>query len=236
MNMQYQIADITPLNYDVTRLQLRPLSPPHATYQPGQYLEIILSASVRCAYSIACAPRADGCLELHVRAMPQSGNYQRLVTKLVMGETLDVDLPYGDVFLKSPTDPGPLLLLTGSTGFSQAKAVLEQWLALKCPRPLHLYWGGRRQADLYLHEWVTKIAQRHALLNYVPVISEHDAQWPGRRGLVHKAVLEDITDVSSFTILGCGSPPMIYAAYDDFIAASMRPEQMLSDVFVYAPR
>lgn len=234
-NAACQVAEITPLSHDVTRVMLQPLAGEPVAYHPGQYLEIILSAKVRCAYSIACAPREDGLLELHVRAVP-SENYLELAGKLVVGETLHIEMPKGDVFLKPASASSPVLLLAGSTGFSQAKAVLEQWMALGYPRPLHLYWGGRRREDLYLHDWLTNLAQQHAQLHYVPVLSENNAGWQGRTGLVHKAVLVDFESFADLTVLGCGSPPMVYAALDDFIAAGMSAEQLLSDVFAYAPR
>ena len=53
---------------------------------------------------------------------------------------------------------------------------------------------------------------------------------------MHKAVLEDFKDFSGITVVGCGSPPMVYASFDDFVAAGMKPEQMMADVFAYAPR
>ena len=51
-----------------------------------------------------------------------------------------------------------------------------------------------------------------------PVLSEpQDSDgWPGRIGLVHRAVLEDFPDLSSFDIYACGSPGMIDAAFSDF--------------------
>lgn len=233
--MLYRLTDIVPLSHDVNRLTLTPLSGGVADFMPGQYLEIVLSETVRCAYSIACAPRADGSLELHVRATPQSDNYLQLEAQLVQGAVLEIALPFGDV-IQDARASGPLLLLAGSTGFSQAKALIEQWLALGCPRPLHVYWGGRLPRDLYLNEWMLSLAREHPALHYVPVVSEHADDWSGRTGFVHKAVLEDVKNFTAFTVIGCGSPPMVYAACDDFIAAGMQASQLLSDVFNYAPR
>lgn len=239
--MQYRLSEIAPLNHDVTRLTLTPVlngaaSNEVVSYLPGQYLEIVLADDIRCAYSIACAPRSDGSLELHVRAMPQSENYVLLASRLVTGAILDIALPFGSVVLADEGDRGPLLLLAGSTGFSQAKAMIEGWLALGSERPLWVYWGGRNARDLYLHEWMLGLALKHSLLRYVPVVSEPDGRWQGRTGFVHRAVLADVGDFSGMTVVGCGSPPMVYAAYDDFIAAGMEPGQFLSDVFAYAPR
>lgn len=234
--MQYRLSEIFPLNDDVTRLTLTPVSNGLVSFLPGQYLEIVLTDDIRCAYSIACAPRTNGSLELHVRAMPQSENYLLLASRLVPDAVFDIALPLGSVVLTSDNSRGPLLLLAGSTGFSQAKAMIEGWLQQGGVRPLWVYWGGRSARDLYLHEWMKQLAEQQPLLRYVPVVSEPDATWQGRMGFVHRAVLADVQDFSGVTVIGCGSPPMVYAAYDDFIAAGMQPGQFLSDVFAYAPR
>lgn len=242
--MQYRITEITPLSHDVTRLTLTPVSGAATAFRPGQYLEIVLAPDIRCAYSIACAPRLDGSLELHIRAVPHSDNYLLLKERLILDASLEIELPFGDLWLddtskitgEHASPSAPLLLLAGSTGFSQAKALIEGWIELGCPRPLQLYWGGRSPQDLYLHEWVMDKTRRHANLHYVPVISDSLDQWQGRSGFVHKAVLADVADLNSITIIGCGSPPMVYAAYDDFMATGMKPSQLLSDVFAYAPR
>lgn len=242
--MQYRLTEITPLSHDVTRLTLTPVSGTSQAFRPGQYLEIVLAPDIRCAYSIACAPRADGSLELHVRAVPQSDNYLRLKVQLVLNGLLEIELPFGDICLEHASrvtgevghGTSPLLLLAGSTGFSQAKALIEGWVQQGCPRPLQLYWGARSPQDLYLHDWVLEMAAKHDSLHYVPVVSDQLDHWQGRSGFVHKAVLADISDLNSVTIVGCGSPPMVYAAYDDFMAAGMKPSQLLSDVFAYAPR
>src|SRR3546814_14165311 len=64
-------------------------------------------------------------------------------------------------------------------------------------RPMHLYWGARRQADLYMPELPQKWAARHAWFSFIPVLSEAEADWTGRRGLVHQDVLDDPADLSA---------------------------------------
>lgn len=233
--MQYRLSDITALNHDVTRLTLVPESGDGVEFFPGQYLEIVLGDDVRCAYSIACAPRADNSLELHVRAMPQSESYVQLACRLVKNSLFEIALPFGMVCFDG-CGSGPLLLLAGSTGFSQAKAIIERWVQLKCGQPLWVYWGGRSARDLYLNEWMQDLAAQFPLLRYVPVVSDGDPQWQGRTGFVHNAVLKDVANLKEITVVGCGSPAMVYAAFDDFILAGLPAARFLSDVFAYAPR
>lgn len=230
-----QIIEVRQANADVKIVRLRLPAGRKIRFSAGQYCELRVDEHVCAAFSIASAPRDDRVVELHIRANPDSHSYPLLAPRLQQGELIRMKLGMGDVTPHALNGAERILLLAGSTGFSQMKALIEALLQDRDPRPIHLYWGGRLPSDLYLHDWVEQMAAQHPTLHYVPVISE-PAQWAGRSGLVHKAVLEDIGDFAGWKIVGGGSPGMVYAALDDFVAAGMQPEQMLSDVFAYAPR
>jgi CDP-4-dehydro-6-deoxyglucose reductase len=56
--------------------------------------------------------------------------------------------PHGTFYLREDSDK-PIILLASGTGFAPIKALVEQLIHLKSERPVALYWGGRRPADLY---------------------------------------------------------------------------------------
>jgi CDP-4-dehydro-6-deoxyglucose reductase len=69
---------------------------------------------------------------------------------------------------------------------------------------------------------------------YVPVLSEPKPEdaWNGRTGLVHRAVIEDLPDLSGHQVYACGAPAMIDAARRDFAAEGGLPEdQFFADAF-----
>ena len=74
--------------------------------------------------------------------------------------------------------------------------------------------------------------------HYVPVVSEPNTSpdWQGRTGLVGEAALDDLADVSNFTVVVSGGPAMVYATLDAFVARGLSEQNMLADVFSYAPR
>lgn len=230
-----QIIDVQQLNEDVRVVQFRLPAGKKIRYSAGQYCRLLIDADTSAAFSIGCAPRDDRTLELHIRATSDSNSYPRLAPRLVTGELIRMELGMGTITPHALQPAERILLLAGSTGFSQIKALLEALLQAGDRRPLHLYWGGRVAADLYLHDWVLAQAALHDNLHYVPVVSGQD-DWPGRTGFVHKAALADIPDFAGWLVVGGGSPGMVYAALDDFVAAGMGAGQMLSDVFAYAPR
>ena len=101
-------------------------------------------------------------------------------------------------------------------------------------RLVALYWGGRRPADLYLHDWVLDKKRHMPNLHYVPVISDAlpEDQWQGRTGFVHQAVLEDLPDLSGFQVYACGAPIVVDSARSQYTAqAGLPPEQFFADAF-----
>ena len=102
-----------------------------------------------------------------------------------------------------------------------------------------LYWGGRRPADLYMHELAERWSRENGI-RYVPVVSESkpEDQWQGRTGLVHRAVMEDFPDLSGYQVYACGAPAMVEAAHADFTTQRGLPDdEFYSDAFTpAAPR
>ena len=102
-------------------------------------------------------------------------------------------------------------------------------------RSATLYWGGRRPSDLYLHDWVQTQLGAMPHLKYVPVVSDALAEdhWTGRTGFVHRAVLQDVPDLSGHQVYACGAPVVVDSARADFTAqAGLPAEEFFADSFI----
>jgi CDP-4-dehydro-6-deoxyglucose reductase len=150
-------------------------------------------------------------------------------------DILRFEAPLGTFFLREDSDK-PMILLASGTGFAPIKALIEQSIHAKSARPMLLYWGGRRPQDLYMSALCQKWADELPHFKYVPVISNATAEdnWHGRRGFVHRAVLEDIPDLAGYQVYACGAPVMVEAAKADFAAAGLPEEEFFADAFTSA--
>ena len=100
-------------------------------------------------------------------------------------------------------------------------------------RTVYLYWGVRTEQDFYLNlpsEWIEK----HANINFVPVLSEPDSSWSKKSGYVHEAVMSDFDDLTDFEVYACGPPVMVKAAAKSCIENKLKKENFFSDSFEYA--
>ena len=127
-----------------------------------------------------------------------------------------------------------MILLASGTGFAPLKAVIEHMRHKNIDRPAMLYWGGRRPADLYMHDWVLTMLAEMPNLRYVPVISDAlpEDGWTGRTGFIHRAVLQDFADLSGHQVYACGAPVVVESARKDYTSlAGLPPEEFFADAF-----
>jgi CDP-4-dehydro-6-deoxyglucose reductase len=205
-------------------------------YRAGQYVEFLLRDGARRSYSMANAPHTVSdkpFVELHVRHMPGGLFTDHVFGAMKDKEILRIEGPFGSFFLREDSDR-PIVLLASGTGFAPIKAILEHMQFKAITRPTTLYWGARRPADLYLHDWAEQAARTMPNLRYVPVLSEARPQddWRGRTGFVHHAVMADFPDLSGHQVYACGVPIMVESAERDFVARCGLPaEEFYADSF-----
>jgi CDP-4-dehydro-6-deoxyglucose reductase len=202
--------------------------PPAATfnYQPGQYINLSYQGVTR-SYSIANANSNDG-IELHIRRISDGVMSELLFSDVAVNSLLRMDGPVGTFFVRPDTKP--IIFLAGGTGFAPVKAMVESLILQESSRDIFIYWGMSSSKDFYSDlpvEWASKFKN----IKYIPVVSGDDHDWDGRHGLVHKAVIEDIQDMSNSCVYACGSPQMITAAKQDFIHVGLLEKQFFSDAF-----
>ncbi|MFF0476437.1 globin domain-containing protein [Streptomyces sp. NPDC004284] len=143
-------------------------------YKAGQYarLESPLLPHAWRPYSVACAPRADGELEFHIRRTGPGGVSDALVAGTRVGDLLRLGPAQGSMTLEEGL-PRDVLIVAGGTGWATAKALLDE-LAVRGPRgrSAHLFLGARTLDDLYDTAALSELESRHPWLRVVPVIGE----------------------------------------------------------------
>ena len=80
-------------------------------------------------------------------------------------------------------------------------------------QPIHLYWGCARTCDLSIcRNYQSSGRVSTPIFTFVPVLSEPDADWHGRSGFVHEAVLCGLSRPVRFRTLSMAGPPMVKVA------------------------
>jgi CDP-4-dehydro-6-deoxyglucose reductase len=234
--MPCRVHKLEKLADDVMAIYLKLPASERMQFFAGQYIDILMKDDKPRSFSLANAPHDDEFLQLHIRNI-QGGTFTRHVfEEMKERDILRIKGPMGTFFLREDTNK-PIIFVASGTGFAPVKAIIEHALHIGMLRPMHFYWGARVLADLYMldlaHQW-------EALgIKFTPVLSEPlDADhWQGRQGFVHKAVLEDYSDLSGYQVYACGAPIVVESAHRDFTTICGLPnEAFFSDAFTFVPK
>ena len=234
--MPVRVTSLQRASIDVMVIRLQLPASDMMKYHAGQYVEFLLRDGDRRSYSMANAPHTQTetpGLELHIRHMAGGKFTEHVFGAMKEKEILRIEGPYGSFFLREDSDK-PLVLLASGTGFAPLKALIEHMQHKNITRPAVLYWGARRPADLYMHDWMQAKVAEMPHLRYIPVISDAlpEDHWTGRTGFVHQAVLEDFSDLSGHQVYACGAPIVVESARDAYSAlAGLPAEEFFADAF-----
>jgi CDP-4-dehydro-6-deoxyglucose reductase, E3 len=221
------------LSHDVIQLFLRLPVAEEFHFEPGQYIDILLPGGRRRSFSIASPPHDARPLELHVRRVPGGEFTDKLFHGGTRNSLLNIEGPLGLFVYRASR--APMLLVGGGTGLAPLLSILRHVIDARIERDMRLYWGVRSERDLYALQTLERLLRQAPRLTYVPVLSEASAEWRGRTGWVHEAVLQDIAVLSEFDIYMAGPPAMIAAARPAFEARGAARDQISFDSFDYAP-
>jgi len=230
-----RVAKKEQLTHDVIALHLQLPASERLQFKAGQYIEFILKDGKRRAFSIANAPHDSDFLQLHIRVIA-GGVFSEYVEKDLQEKAiLRLEAPFGSFFLREDSQK-PIIFVAGGTGFSPVKGIIEHILHNNIKRDILLYRGARELRDLYMHDLCEKWAALMPNITYIPVLSEaaDSDSWQGRAGLVHQAVLDDISDLSAYQAYVCGAPGMCEVAHQSFLQQGLDAEEFFSDAFTFA--
>jgi NAD(P)H-flavin reductase/hemoglobin-like flavoprotein len=201
----------------VVRLQPEPAYP----YRAGQAVtvEVPVRPKVWRYYSPGNAPRRDGTIDLHVKAVPGGQVSTAIVTGLTVGDSIKLGPPTGQALALDPASDRPVLLIGGGTGLSPLKALVEQLAAEGANRRTTLFVGARTEADLYDLPALAEMALAWPWLTVIPATSD-DEWYAGEHGLV--------ADVAArrgrwydHDVYVCGSAAMVAATRQRLLATGV---------------
>ncbi|MEO5875676.1 MAG: globin domain-containing protein [Streptosporangiaceae bacterium] len=213
---------------DIAVLTLRPGQ--HLPFTAGQHVTVQTSRWPRVwrPFSIANAPRADGLLRLHVRALPGGWVSGSLVRHTRLGDSILLGPALGTMGL-DPDSDRDLLCVAGGTGLAPIKAVIEHALTAEDGRQIHLIFGARTERDLYDLADLRLLEAAHPLLRVLPVVSE-DPSYEGLRGRVSD-VLSKVGDWSDHDAFVAGPTAMMAETVTRLQQLGMQPDRIQHDSF-----
>lgn len=227
------VDEIDALTPTVNRILLTPQQP--VSFQSGQYLQLCLSDSDKRPFSIASIP-GEKQLELHIGGAVADQYASQAIAHLMqqhqLGQPVQAEVGLGQAQYRADSDR-PVILLAGGTGFSYIYSIARTLAASNANRPVFAYWGVREQSALYHREIMQQWAASNSKYRFIPVVQQPSADWQGRTGIVHQAVLDDVVSLHDYDIYVAGPFAMAGVVRDAFIEQGAQREHMFADAFAY---
>lgn len=208
-------------------LTVRPDRP--LPFQPGQAVPVSLPTSPGLWrwYCPANAPRPDGTIDLHVRAVPGGQLSTELVDgtregeRLWLGPATGRGLVLGPGVMPARTGRSDLLLIAGGTGLAPLRAIVEQIIeAGPSGREVTLVVGARTVEQCYDAVTLDNWQHKHDWLTVLPAFSaEPSSVHPLERGTAARIALRH--DWPDHDVFLCGPTPMIHDALPRLVVAGV---------------
>ena len=201
-------------------------------YRAGQYVSVETPQRPRLwrYLSPANAPRDDGRLEFHVRAVPGGWVSRSIVAHSRIGDTWRIGPPMGRMHVARNTRRN-VLMVAGGTGSAPIRALLEDLARGEGQPRTQVFLGGRTWDDLYDFAPLRRLSYDNPWLDVVPVVERDD---PGDGGAEIGTLSEVVTRYGSWAdhdVTVCGSPAMIRATVSQMLVAGTPLDRITYDPF-----
>ena len=221
------------VGWDLARITVQASEP--IPFRAGQYVSVETPQRPRLwrYLSPANAPRADGTLEFHVRAVASGWVSRAIVAHSRVGDTWRIGPPMGRMSVDAAAQR-PLLMVTGGTGMAPIKALLEHFAQQGTAPRTQLFLGGRTWDDLYDIDALRRLSYDNDWLNIVPVVERLDDHVDDRGGAERGTLADVVTRYGAWAdhdVLVCGSPTMIRATVSRMLVAGTPLDRIRYDPF-----
>ncbi len=218
------------VGWDLAIIEVQTSDP--VPYRAGQYVSVETPQRPRLwrYLSPANAPRDDGVLEFHVRAVPGGWVSRAMVAHTREGDTWRIGPPMGRMHV-DPDSGRDLLMVAGGTGSAPVRAMLED-LARRDTQPrTQVFVGGRSWDDLYDFTSLRRLSYANPWLDVIPVV-EHDES--DTSGAERGTLVDVVTRYGAWAdhdVTVCGSPAMIRATVSRMLVAGTPLDRITYDPF-----
>ncbi|MPY84648.1 MAG: flavohemoprotein [Actinophytocola sp.] len=216
------------LDWDTALIRVKPDQ--EMPYYTGQYVSVESPQRPRLwrYLSPANAPRKDGTLDFHVRAVDGGWVSRSLVSQTRSGDVWKIGSPLGNLWA-NPAAERDLLLVGGGSGIAPLLGVIDE-LAGRDTRPyVTMFFGGRAVDDLYYLGELRTLAEQHSWLTVVPVTEDGSAEG-GEQGQLADVVTGHGV-WRDHDVLVSGSPGMIRSTVSRMLVTGTTFDQISYDSF-----
>jgi NAD(P)H-flavin reductase/ferredoxin len=217
----------------ICRLGIR--LPKSLGYQAGQSVLVRRPDGLARSYSLASVPHLDDLAELHVRVHEQGQMSRWLRERVTVGDSLELQGPFGDCIYLPGAPDTPMLLIATGTGLAPLLGIVRDALSQNHRGRIVIYHGVRHAVDSYGREALINLQAANANVEAVFCVSGEDAPPGFVQGRADDLAFARFEDLTGWRVYLCGSPGMVSGARKAAYLAGARMDDICADAFEAAP-
>jgi toluene monooxygenase electron transfer component len=222
----------TDLTHDMREFSFATDSP--VDFAPGQYASLVLDGvDAPRGYSMSNLPNAQGQWDFQIRRVPGGRATDVLFHTLAVGDTIELDAPYGLAGLREDS-PRDIVCVAGGSGLAPMISIARGAAAagMLATRRLHFFYGARTPRDVCGESFLRQLQGFGSSLRFHPVVSDtasaDAAGWLGDRGFVHEALARELGESPTpHEFYFAGPPPMTQAIQELLMGRLLVPYQQI---------
>ncbi len=209
-----RLAGVSDVTHDIR--EFRFIAVEDANFLPGQFAMLDLPGVTGSrAYSMSNTANDRREWHFQIRRVPHGQGTHTLFDRLVVGDEVGLDGPYGVAYLRTDS-PRNIVCVAGGSGLapmvSIARGAVEAGLLGE--RTLYFFYGARTPRDVCGETMLRELDGFGERIRFIPVVSlpEDGGSWSGATGYVHDQLDRVLPDgLSDYEFYFAGPPPMTQA-------------------------
>ncbi|MBI5391581.1 hypothetical protein HZB00_01115 [Candidatus Woesearchaeota archaeon] len=160
-------------------------------FKSGQWASIEIPKNgekIRRAFSIASPQSKKTGIDLCVKKV-EGGLGSTALHQFKIGEQLTVIGPFGQFFLRYPTEKSIVFIATGS-GVAPFRAMVYDLMEKNAKNNIWFFFGNKTEEEIIYKEEFEEIEKKHHNFHFVPILSRASSEWKGKTGRVQEHVAE----------------------------------------------
>ncbi len=230
-----EMEDVTPV---IKRLKLKLPEGEEINFKPGQFIQFKApkyegnDEEVYRAYSIASSPFEKNHIELFIGYVPNGICTTYVHKHLKVGDTVQINGPYGDFYFHEDSDR-EIVLVAAGTGIAPILSILRYMKEKNINRKTTFYFGARTPEDLMMTDFLKELEETMYDFKYIPTLTRvtEEHNWKGERGRVNVAIEKYLDSGENKEAYLCGNKAMIDTMVEALTAKGIPEELIYFDKF-----
>lgn len=201
-------------------------------YKAGQFMFVtitVLGEKVRKPFTISSSPTEKDYLEFTKKLTGH--DFSNELDAMDVGDTLDIDGPYGNLTFEGEYDK--IALLSGGIGITPMISICKYCADVGLDTKVTMIISNKAQQDIVFGDELDQMKRENKNLKVFHTLTRADDDWEGcRERICESLIIREMPDYKEYTFYLCGSPVMLDSMVSILDSLGIPKEHIKQESFV----